>query len=169
MLPNNSTWWLVDEPAFGDEIEGIFALRSLRFHLSCLTIGVLVAKKFHVTNLAFGFAHYQSNWNEQTREAVDVLDATLRHHQLNLVLPVWDLRGKKDAMEILEGYGISTEALEQKSDIRNTNLSESEQKYELNIWKNCVDAVLRNCNFCDLDIVDNMYIQGGEWRNRGNE
>lgn len=91
---------------------------STRTCLPCFlkytSIGVIIAKKFNINSLSFGFTHYQSGWPEQTPLAIEKFKKTLNQFGLNLDIPVYDLESKEKAIEELRTIGINSGALEQK-------------------------------------------------------
>lgn len=122
-LPDSTEWIHVSQPeqlAVGSKL---LAPTCLPCHLAYVTIGVELAKEVNAKTIAFGYAGYQSSWPEQTKEAVDTLHAILAEQGIELLLPVYDLHSKEEAMTLLSQHNINPAALEQKCTQQQRNIT----------------------------------------------
>jgi len=96
-----------------------------------------LAKRLGARRLAFGYTNYQSAWLEQSIPAVERLRRFLATRGVELLLPVYDLSSKSQAISELEALGLSGEALEQKCLVqqRNLRLSPETREHELDEWE----------------------------------
>jgi len=120
------------------------AATCLPCHRSYTAIGALVAAQLGAKSLAFGYTRYQSEWLEQTPEATECLARLLARRGINLLLPVYDIKSKEDAIAELKRYGLSTVALEQKclQQQFNTKLERSKIKSEIAVWEQALILTL---------------------------
>jgi hypothetical protein len=83
-----------------------------------------------------GYAGYQSDWPEQTPSAVAALAAVLATRSLRLLLPVYDVATKEQAIGALRDNGLSDEALEQKCmrQLMNRTLPPEALRTEIENW-----------------------------------
>ena len=100
-LPLNTRWIQVAEPEDLKTDTRFYAPSCLPCHHAYTVAAVWVAEKCGAREVAFGYVGYQSSWPEQTPQAVQRLARILSRHGLTLLLPVYDLQTKADAIEEL--------------------------------------------------------------------
>lgn len=82
--------------------------------LKYTSLGVIIARKFNIPSLAYGFTQYQSAWPEQTPYAIAGFREVLAAFAINLELPVYDVATKEEVIEKLRVLGLTDFSLEQK-------------------------------------------------------
>ncbi|MEK7529467.1 MAG: hypothetical protein AAB570_00940, partial [Patescibacteria group bacterium] len=126
LLPSDTGWIHVDQP------KNLFADKTF-YHKTCLpcqhayvVVAAKIAKSLGGRSIALGYASYQGGWPEQTELATARLKSALNNYGINLLLPVYDLKSKDDAIHHLKRYGLSDAALEQKcqQQVHNITLSQ---------------------------------------------
>lgn len=154
-LPADTRWLNIAQPPALPSDRLFQATTCLPCHRSYTVIGSIVAARLKADSLAFGYTKYQSDWLEQTPEATECLIRVLGSRNINLVLPVYDVASKNDAMTELEQYGLSTTALEQKclQQQFNVSLDPSKAKEELNAWERALTETLDDQAGIELDIL----------------
>jgi hypothetical protein len=153
-LPPDTSWLLVSQPLNILRDEASYARTCLPCHHAYVSVGARVARDRGISTLAFGYTGYQSSWPEQTPYAVERLSAALSEVDLDLVLPVYDLHRKEDAVEELSSHGLSAAALEQKClrQITNVTLDEAALRCEVDRWEKAISSALHNLGRLPLDI-----------------
>jgi hypothetical protein len=133
------------------------AATCLPCHRSYTAMGAVLAKRFKADSLAFGYTSYQSTWAEQTPYAIDRLKHVLLSRGIRLILPVYDIASKNDAIAELEKYHLSPVALEQKCIQQQFNIALDQEhlKEEIELW----DRALVNA----LAILDEIQALGHIW------
>ena len=121
-----------------------------------------MARQESISNLAFGYAGYQSAWPEQTAHATDLLKKLLGSAGIQLHLPVYELVTKQQAISQLEALKLKPEALEQKCLKQQTNIELAPQVLlkELDRWEKSTRAELAKPTSQVLNIVSRQFING---------
>lgn len=160
LLPTTTRWLHViePEPLMG---HGHFGAQTcLPCHRSYTVLGIMLAKRLQATDLAYGYAGYQSDWPEQTPEAVTRLAKIVADQSMNLLLPAYDLASKAEAIEILEKNGVTSASLEQKCIRQFTNeaLSPETLSAELDAWETSLLDSIGTVAEADLRIVSDVLL-----------
>ena len=159
-LAPDTSWLRVAQPVNILTDESSYARTCLPCHHAYVAVGVRVARERGIRTLAFGYAGYQSSWPEQTPYAVERLSAALSKVDVDLVLPVYDVRRKEDALEELSSQGLSTAALEQKClrQITNVALDDRTLRREIERWENALSTMLPNLEQIPLRIHERFVL-----------
>jgi len=112
-LPRGSEWLQVIQPKLPIE-ERLVAATCLPCQRAYVAVGVTIARSRGIRNLAMGYSGYQNTWPEQTPYATERLGALLESAGMRLLLPAYDIRSKREAVEELERLGLAPESREQK-------------------------------------------------------
>ena len=138
VLPGTTEWLNVAQPG------GVVPMPSGFSDRTCLPCqeayaltGYKVARDAAIKNLALGYANYQSGWPEQTPAATARLDRIMGERGLNLLLPVYGLRSKNEAIKSLDKHGLAHESLEQKctKQVSNIVLEGDALEQQLGLWE----------------------------------
>jgi hypothetical protein len=131
------------------------AATCLPCHRSYTAIGAALAERFKADSLAFGYTSYQSTWAEQTPYAIDRLKRTLLSLGIRLILPVYDIASKDDAIAELEKYHLSPAALEQKCIQQQFNIALDQErlKEEIDLWDRTLVDTIAILNKIQIEIV----------------
>jgi hypothetical protein len=124
-------------------------------HRSYTAIGAVLAERFKADSLAFGYTSYQSTWAEQTLYAIDRLKHILSSRGIHLILPVYDIASKDDAIAKLEEYQLSSVALEQKCIQQqfNITLDQDRLKEEIELWDSALIKTLSILDEIQIEIA----------------
>ena len=136
LLSADSVWLNVDQRQTYSEnvLNPNTCLPCQRDYVSC---GFAIARQLGVKSLAMGYTSYQSDWPEQTLDAVSRLKNILADNGISLMLPVYEIDSKEIIKGLLLAAGVSDNSLEQKciKQVTNVELSQSELSRELDIWE----------------------------------
>jgi hypothetical protein len=160
-LSPETPWILIRQP---DELKtdtSFYEQTCLPCHHAYVVAGAAVAAKAGLASLAFGYAAYQNTWPEQTPLAVVRLARVLARHGTELILPVYNLASRDEAIAQLEAKGLSAGALEQKCirQITNVELEPHRLRQQIDFWEKAIDTSIR--------VVDTIKIQVLEALNLG--
>ena len=135
-------------------------------HAAYSALAVRFALDHHVSNIAFGYTAYQSNWVEQTPQAIAILRRHLQLHGLKLVLPASDLSSKADAVQELRSLGLTETALEQKCLVQQLNhtLPPAELADELERWDRSLSQAFCLAKRTNLHVIDRATLGPTEMR-----
>ncbi len=160
-LPAGSQWVRLKQ-MHSTSTESLIAATCLPCHRSYVAAGVALARQESISNLAFGYAGYQSAWPEQTAHATDLLKKLLGSAGIQLHLPVYELVTKQQAISQLEALKLKPEALEQKCLKQQTNIELAPQVLlkELDRWEKSTRAELAKPTSQVLNIVSRQFING---------
>lgn len=145
-LSANTRWINILQPQAMPSDHLFQAPTCLPCHRSYTAIGTMVAEGLNADSLAFGYTEYQSDWLEQTLHATECLTRVLASRGINVLLPVYDIASKSDAIAELERYGLSSVALEQKCLQQQFNLAgdPSQIKEEIAAWEQALIEALND-------------------------
>ena len=137
----------------GDQL--FHAATCLPCHRSYTAIGAVLAERFKADSLAFGYTSYQSTWAEQTPYAIDCLKRTLLSRGIHLILPVYDIASKDDAIAELKKYQLSPVALEQKCIQQQFNIALDQErlKEEVDLWHRALINALAVLDEIQIEIA----------------
>jgi hypothetical protein len=124
-------------------------------HHAYVVVSAVVAKLLGATRLAFGYAGYQSDWPEQTPLAVLRLRSLLERHGIELVLPVYDLRSREEAISELKARALEAGSLEQKClrQVQNVALDRERLMQQIDAWEGAIDASLGAWPPVDIEVL----------------
>jgi len=136
-LPWNTKWLHVKQPEMLPGNQLFRAPTCLPCHCFYTAVGITVTERLNVSSLAFGYTGYQSDWPEQAPYAIECLGYVLSSRGIRLVLPVYDISKKSDAITELTRYCLSVDALEQKCSQHESNieLEPSRLREEVAAWE----------------------------------
>ena len=154
ILPRGSEWLQVIQPALPIE-ETLVVPTCLPCQRAYVAVGVTIARRRGISDLAMGYSGYQNTWPEQTPYATKRLRALLEEVGIHLHLPVYDIESKRAACDELERLGLAPEAREQKCLRQSDNVDiEGELlRAEVDRWIEGLSAVIRSETPLSLDIV----------------
>ena len=154
-LRMSATWIHVVQPSR-------FTLAMQPAHRTCLPchaaysgLGLRLALDNGATSVAFGYTDYQSNWLEQTPQAIQLLRQHMRKEGVELLLPVRGLSSKVEAIRELQLAGVSHDALEQKCLVQqfNETLCPAEIATELDRWDHALEQTFQLAKSENLQIM----------------
>lgn len=133
-------------------------MTCLPCHHSYVVASCVIAAKYAVKRLAFGYARYQSNWPEQTPLAIERLRATLSRYGIMLELPAYDLDSRESAIDTLKVLGVSTASLEQKciQQISNVTLTGERLASQIDLWERAIQASMARLDDIAIDVIDEI-------------
>lgn len=144
LLQPETLWVRVDQPVASPEDLFLSAPTCFPCHRAYTSIGVSMATHFGASTLAFGYTRYQSDWPEQTPQAVTFLRNLLADINITLVTPVYDVSSKSEASAELTSLHLSPVALEQKCSIQINNrvLTPEQYQIEFDHWAHALRVAL---------------------------
>ena len=157
-LAMRATWiHVVQPPRFAS------AMRTghrncLPCHAAYFGLGLRFALDNKAPNVAFGYTEYQSNWLEQTPQAIKILRHHLKTHGLELLLPAFDLSSKAEAVRELRSAGLNPDALEQKCLVQqfNNTLCPAELTAELARWDQALERTFQLAQQENLQVIQRI-------------
>jgi len=159
-LPPGSQWVLVKQPAELKTDTTFYDRTCLPCQHAYVVAAVGLAAKAEVKKVAFGYVSYQNHWPEQTPFAIARLQAVLRGHGMELLLPVQDLLSRESALQELKSLGLSVESLEQKCIRQVTNVTLSSEKLaeQVALWENAINQSILAMPHIDIEILEHQVI-----------
>lgn len=139
-LPMGTRWvHVLESPEMAND-DNFGARTCLPCHRSYTATGFAIAKQYSAQSIAFGYTGYQSHWPEQTQSAIERLGRVMNAHGLELILPVYDIQTKEEAVALLRRTGLTQSALEQKClrQVRNEALDADRLGTELAAWEKAI-------------------------------
>lgn len=139
-LPAETRWLSITQPVDLATDTSFYEQTCLPCHHAYVVVASAVARSMNAKRLAFGYAHYQSDWPEQTPLAISRLRAALADYGIDLDLPVADLASRVEAEQALEALGLSSISLEQKCSRQITNLAlnETTLRSQVSLWEEAI-------------------------------
>jgi predicted subunit of tRNA(5-methylaminomethyl-2-thiouridylate) methyltransferase len=149
-------WLVVRQPEELKADTSFYDRTCLPCHHAYVVAGAAVAAKAGAKTLAFGYASYQNAWPEQTPLAIEHLTAVLCRHGIRLVLPVYDLLTRDQAVAELRARQLSTEALEQKcvQQINNLALTSDRLEQQIELWEHAIEASLVGLQAIEIEVIE---------------
>ncbi|MBI5573037.1 MAG: hypothetical protein HY919_00600 [Elusimicrobia bacterium] len=144
-LPKGTEWLQVFQPKFS-MTETINNATCLPCQSAYISVGIILAQKFQISNLAMGYSGYQNSWPEQTPYATTRLKKLMEDIGLRFHLPVYDIQKKEDAINELVRLGLEPESYEQKclKQTSNIELEEDILRSEIDRWINCITEIIKS-------------------------
>jgi hypothetical protein len=160
ILPSSTTWMQVKQPLDLRTDTSFYEMTCLPCHHSYVVVSGVIASIQGIHRLAFGYAHYQSDWPEQSPLAIERLTTVLARHGIKLELPAYDLDSREGALAALHEAGLSTDSLEQKciQQVSNVRLPPERLKQQIDLWERSIDASMARLDEIKLDIVQEISI-----------
>lgn len=163
-LPIGTEWVLAKQSAELSRIDKTMP-EHLGFNLVCVVTAIQIARERGLREIAFGYTRYQAHWTEQSPAAVEGLANFLLPIGLELQLPVHSLATKKAATDDLMKLGLSASALEQKSEILNTDFGAEALQREVRVWLECLRTVLDSSTLIHATITEQRQLtEERKWR-----
>jgi len=134
ILPPSTRWLHIKQPTELRTDTSFYQKTCLPCHHSYVVASSVMAFRLSISNLAFGYAMYQSAWPEQSPMAISRLTNILARHQIGLLLPAYNIDSRARAEELLRQLGLSSESLEQKCLQQVSNVSLSEDALRRFAW-----------------------------------
>jgi predicted subunit of tRNA(5-methylaminomethyl-2-thiouridylate) methyltransferase len=155
-LPPETQWLRIRQPLELATDTSFYAQTCLPCHHAYVVVAAAIAGELGARRLAFGYTTYQDDWPEQTPLAIVRLRSVLDRHGIELVLPVHDLRSKREAIAELDRRGVSSGALEQKCSmqVNNVRLSPDHLDQQTQLWQDAIAASLTRLDGLALSILD---------------
>ncbi len=152
-LPRNTKWLHVKQPEILPGNQLFRAPTCLPCHCFYTAVGITLAERLNANSLAFGYTGYQADWPEQAPYAIERLAWVLSTRGIRLVLPVYDITKRSDAIMELTKYCLSVDALEQKCSRHefNIELESPRLREEVAAWEQAL--------FLNLEAIARMGIQ----------
>lgn len=142
LLSARTDWKVIQQPPVLHTDTSFYKETCLPCHHAYVVVGFAVARALGASSLSFGYAGYQNHWPEQTPYAVERLRAIAKRHDMELLLPVYDVRSQESAESLLKNSGLSSRSLEQKCirQINNVTLSPDELEAQVSLWEQAIEA-----------------------------
>jgi predicted subunit of tRNA(5-methylaminomethyl-2-thiouridylate) methyltransferase len=155
VLPKTTPWLHIEQPEELLTDTTFYDQTCLSCHHAYVVVSAAIAKTINASRMAFGYTQYQNDWPEQTPLAVSRLSSTLIRHGIELVLPVYDLVSREDAINELLLNGLSAESLEQKClrQITNVALSEERLIQQVELWENAIDRSMMSLPDIPISVI----------------
>jgi hypothetical protein len=155
-LSPETPWILTRQP---DELRtdtSFYEQTCLPCHHAYVVAGAAVAAKVGLASLAFGYAEYQNAWPEQTLLAVGRLTRVLARNGIDLILPVYNLASRDEAIAQLAAKSLSTGALEQKCirQITNVELEPHRLRQQIDLWEKAIEASLLAVDTINIEALE---------------
>jgi PP-loop superfamily ATP-utilizing enzyme len=159
-IPRSTRWLHISQPSNLPHGELLQAPTCLPCHRAYAAIGVAVALQAGARSLAFGYTAYQSDWVEQTPEAIARLQRLLGERGIDLVLPVYDVASKAAAIEELTAKSVSSVSLEQKCLQQQFNVQLTNTRFhkELYAWEQSLAAALAALPHLRLHVLADLFL-----------
>jgi hypothetical protein len=160
LVDPETPWIQVRQPEHLCTDTSFYKRTCLPCHHAYVVVSAILAKQAGAKKLAFGYAGYQQTWPEQTPLAVSRLRAVLRRHGMDLLLPVYDLPTRDAAITLLQSYGLSADALEQKCtrQVSNVALSDASLHQQIDLWERAIEESLTSMSRVRFEILDSCTI-----------
>jgi hypothetical protein len=155
IIPPSTKWIHVRQPRQETGPANFNSKTCLPCHKEYVSIAGAILAQNPSRAIAFGYVSYQQQWPEQTPLAIASLKRVLRKHQIELLLPVYSLKTRGDAVLELTRHGLSAEALEQKClrQVNNIQLDTDQLHDQVGIWENAIDFALSTNPPMKLDVI----------------
>jgi predicted subunit of tRNA(5-methylaminomethyl-2-thiouridylate) methyltransferase len=156
ILPRDTSWVRIQQPAELRTDTSFYERTCLPCHHAYVVVAVATAMKLNAEALAFGYAGYQNSWPEQTPLAVNRLRAIAQRHKIELLLPVYELASRDDALIELKARGLSASALEQKClvQVNNVTLDPEHLAQQIALWEAAIEASLTSLHQIEIDVLE---------------
>jgi hypothetical protein len=143
-LPVETEWLQIVQPALRGTQHFFHQQTCLPCQSAYVVTGVNIARQIESGRIAMGYASYQAGWPEQGPQAKSILEHILARHGVELLLPVYDIRSRANAIQELKARGVSELALEQKCTRQVTNVELEGQvlSEQLELWGKAIDEEL---------------------------
>jgi hypothetical protein len=163
-LDDSTPWLHVRQPTELRTDTSFYERTCLPCHHAYVVVSGALARSLGADTIAFGYTGYQRDWPEQTPFAVARLSSVLERHGVTLELPVYAIASKEAAAAELSGFGLSTEALEQKClrQVTNVALKHDQLRSQVELWERAIDRSLARLNEIGLDILERRTV--GDFR-----
>jgi hypothetical protein len=161
LLPPSTKWLQVRQPHDLKTDTSFYELTCLPCHHSYVVASCIIAAKYGVQRLAFGYARYQSNWPEQTPLAIERLQSVLSIHGIALDLPVYDLASRESAIETLRDLGVSTASLEQKciQQMSNVTLTGDRLVSQIELWERAIKTSMDRLDEIAIEVIEEIELE----------
>lgn len=149
-------WLVIRQPEELRTDTSFYERTCLPCHHAYVVVGGAVAAKSGISIVAFGYARYQNAWPEQTPVAIGRLRNVLSRHGTQLILPVYDLTSREEAMRLLAEQNQNPSALEQKCirQVTNVSLDEAQLIRQVELWEHAIDASMSALGEIDIEVIE---------------
>ena len=156
VLPDKTRWMRIRQPEALRTDTSFYERTCLPCHHAYVVAGAVLALKLKTQRLAFGYATYQGSWPEQTQEATRRLGEALARHAIELLLPVYGIASREQAVEELQANGLDPRALEQKclQQVTNVELPPDLLTKQIQQWEAAIDASVSEIDRVDLEVLE---------------
>lgn len=160
ILPSSTRWLHVRQPTALLTDTTFYEKTCLPCHHSYVVASSVLAYRFGVRKLAFGYTHYQSGWPEQSPMAVASLTSLLSRYGIELLLPAYDLDSRATAERELIQLGLSSASLEQKclQQIQNVSLADEPLREQITLWERAIDESISKLREIKIEILEDVTI-----------
>ena len=155
LLPKDTPWIHVRQPEELKTDTSFYDRTCLPCHHAYVVVAAVVARALRAPRLAFGYTGYQDDWPEQTPLAVSRLTSVLKRHGIGLILPVYNLRSRDDAVAELKARDLDPGSLEQKClrQVRNIMLDAERLAQQIDLWERAIEMSLRASPAVDVNVL----------------
>lgn len=144
-LPGDTLWLQVVQPQLEAGLSYFHHRTCLPCQYAYVVTGATIARQVGATCVSLGYARYQADWPEQTTLATAELKRVLSLHGLDLLLPVYDVNSRTEAILALKQHGLSELSLEQKcsQQVSNVRLDDPTLLDQVTRWGAAIDTGLQ--------------------------
>lgn len=162
ILPPDTQWVRINQPEDLRTEMSFYAKTCLPCHHAYVVVAVAVALAVRADALAFGYASYQSSWPEQTPFAIKRLEAVLERYGVRLLLPVYDVCSRDEAIRQLAALGLSDASLEQKCvrQLENVELSNEQLVAQVSFWESAIEASVSKLSLIEVNTIESATLAG---------
>jgi hypothetical protein len=161
-LGPKSEWWVVRQPRSSQSFGQAFSRTCLPCQHDYLLVGANLLRSLKSDRLLLGYAGYQSDWPEQSPEALEILRSLASEFEIRIDFPVYDLKTKEQTIDELEARNLSAQSLEQKCirQINNVKLGREELSEHLVNWERWLRYNFARVSELEIEVVSRTAIGG---------
>jgi hypothetical protein len=163
VLHAGTQWVQVRQPDQLMTDTSFYRRTCLPCHHAYVVVACAMARSTGLKQLALGYAGYQNTWPEQTPYAVDSLTRALERFGIELLLPVYDIASREQAIVELRAKGLAADSLEQKCSrqVLNVALSHETLIRQVALWERAIDESLRALDRIPIEVIATATLREG--------
>ncbi len=156
ILPPDTRWLRFRQPQELWTDTSFYERTCLPCHHAYVVVAAAVTLSVGTKALAFGYVGYQNTWPEQTPIAINRLEAVLGRKGVRLLLPVYDLASRDEAVRELEVRGVSRNSLEQKcvQQVDNVSLPNDKLTAQIALWERAIETSVSSLSLVEMNTIE---------------
>ena len=156
VIPTDTQWMTIRQPEELRTDTSFYEMTCLPCHHAYVVVAAALSINLRTRYLAFGYAGYQNTWPEQTLLATSRLRTLLVRHEIELLLPVYDLESREQVENELRSYSVSPESLEQKclQQVHNVELSEDKLYAQISLWEKAIEESVAKLSLININPIE---------------